>query len=42
MATRSDEPSGHQRYRVLAIARLRKPVVDRIVVRLEQDPSAEN
>jgi hypothetical protein len=38
VATRSEEPSGHQRYRVLAIARLRRPDVDRVVVRVEADP----
>jgi hypothetical protein len=38
VATRMEEPSGHRRYRVLAIARLRKPEVDRVVVRVEADP----
>jgi hypothetical protein len=38
VATRVEEPSGHRRYRVLAIARLRKPEVDRVVVRVEADP----
>ena len=38
VATRMEEPSGHRRYRVLAIARLRKPDVARVVVRVEADP----
>jgi|SRR5579871_5750465 len=43
VATRVEEPSGHRRYRVLAIARLRKPEVNRVVVRepIEVERDAE-
>jgi hypothetical protein len=40
VATRLDEPSGHRRYRVLAIALRRRPVVETVIVREEVDPSS--